>query len=130
MIDNTSRFLSTVISNRSMIKLFFFKNHTKQTKITKFLVNICKKNNYFINRLSNFIFFILLQSHFFFFINDINYFLKNNFIFVNSRVVINKFYEVKTNDCIKLIKFNSYFDYISNIYKFFKKKISKIKYKQ
>lgn len=130
LLDNTSRFLSTIISNRGAIKFFFFKKHTKQKKITKFLINISKKNNYFISRLSNFIFFILLQSHFFFFINDINYFLKNNFIFVNNKLITSRFYELKPNDCVSLVKFNSYFDYISNIYRFFKKKISKIKYRQ
>ena len=62
--------------------------------------------------------------------NDINFFLKNKFIYVNNKVVSNKFFEVSVNDCIKLITFNSYFDYLSNVYKFFNKKKLKIKYKQ
>ena len=130
MIDNNSKFLSIIMSNRKIIKFIFFKNSTKQKNITKFLVNASKKNNYFLDRVSNFLFFILIQSHFFFFINDINFFLKNKFIFVNNKNVSNKFFELKVNDCIKLVSFNSYFDYISNIYKFFKKKKSKIKYKR
>ena len=130
MIDNNSKFLSIIMSNRKIIKFIFFKNSTKQKNITKFLVNVSKKNNYFLDRVSNFLFFTLIQSHFFFFINDINFFLKNKFIFVNNKNISNKFFELKVNDCIKLVSFNSYFDYLSNIYKFFKKKKSKIKYKR
>jgi hypothetical protein len=129
-IDNNSRYLSTIISNRKIIKFVFFKKHTKQKKITKFLINVSKKNNFFLDRISNFLFLILIQSHFFFFLNDINYFIKNKFVYVNNKLVSNKFFEIKVNDCIKLITFNSYFDYISNIYKFFNKKKTKIKYKQ
>ena len=129
-IDNTSRFLSIIISNRNVIKSIFFKKHTKQKKITKFLINISKKNNYSFNRISNFIFLTLIQSHFFFFINDINFFLQNKFVCVNNKPVTNKFFEIKVNDCIKLVNFNSYYDYLKNIYKYFEKKKSKIKYKQ
>ena len=130
MINNNSRFLSTIISNRRVIKLIFFKKHTKQKNITKFLTGVAGKNNHFMNRASNFLFFILIQSHFFFFINDLNYFLAKKFIYVNNRNVSNKFFELGVNDNIKLITFNSYFDYISSVYKFFNKKKSKIKYKQ
>ena len=129
-IDNNSRYLSTIISNRKIIKFVFFKKHTKQKKITKFLINVSKKNNFFLDRISNFLFLIIIKSHFFFFLNDINYFIKNKFVYVNNKLVSNKFFEIKVNDCIKLITFNSYFDYISNIYKFFNKKKTKIKYKQ
>lgn len=66
-IDNNSRYLSTIISNRKIIKFVFFKKHTKQKKITKFLINASKKNNFFLDRISNFLFLILIQSHFFFF---------------------------------------------------------------
>jgi hypothetical protein len=130
MIDNNSRFLKTIISNRKVIKSIFFKKYTKQKNLTKFLVNISKTNNYSINRISNFLFFILIQSHFFFFINDINFFLQNKFVYVNNNIVSNKFFELKINDCVKLVKFNSYFDYMKSIYKFFKKKKQKIKYKR
>ena len=129
-IDNNSRYLSTIISNRKIIKDIFFKRNTKQRKITKFLINISKKNNFFFTRMSNFLFLILIQSHFFFFLNDINFFLKNKFIYVNNKIVSNKFFELKVNDSVKLVTFNSYFDYLSNIYKFFSKKKLKIKYKQ
>jgi hypothetical protein len=129
-IDNTSRFLSIIISNRNIIKSLFFKKHSKQKNITKFLINISKKNNYSFNRVSNFLFLVLIQSHFFFFTNDINFFLKNRFIYVNNKFITNKFFEVKVNDCIKLVSFNSYYDYLKNIYKYFEKKKSKIKYKQ
>ena len=129
-IDNTSRFLSVIISNRSAVKFVFFKKHTKQKNITKFLINVSRKNNFALDRISNFLFFVLIQSHFFFFLNDINFFIKNNFIFVNNKAITTKFYELKVNDCIKLVNFNSYYDYILNIYKLFEKKKSKIKYKQ
>lgn len=129
-IDTNSRFLSTIISNRKVIKFIFFKKHTKQKNITKFLINSAKKHNNFLDKMSNFLFLILIQSHFFFFINDINYFLKNKFIYVNNKVTQNKFFELKVNDCVKLVTFNSYFDYLSNVYRFFNKKVLKIKYKQ
>ena len=130
LIDNTSRFLTTIISNRKIVKFIFFKKFTKQKKLTKFIINISKKNNFFSSRLSNFLFTILIQCQFFFFINDINFFLKNKFITVNNNIVTNKFFELNLGDSIKLVCFNSYFDYISKIFKFFKKKISKLKYKR
>jgi hypothetical protein len=129
-IDNTFKFLSTIINNRKIIKDIFFKKSTKQKKITKFLLNISKKNNSISSRLYNFIFIVLIQSQFFFFINDVNFFLKNKFIYVNNKVVSKKFFEIKVNDCIKLVRLKSYYRYMKRIYKFFKKKISKIKYKQ
>lgn len=130
MIANNSRFLSTIISNRRVIKFLFFKKHTKQKNITKFLVGAASKNNYFMCRVSNFLFFTLIQSHFFFFIGDVNYFIAKKLVHVNNKNTLNKFFEVKVNDSIKLITFNSYFDYTNNVYKFFNKKKSKIKYKQ
>jgi hypothetical protein len=129
IIDNTFKFLSVIISNRKIIKNIFFKKYTRQRKITKFMINISKKNNFSLNRMYNFLFIILIQSQFFFFLNDINFFLQNKFIYVNNKIISNKFFEVSVNDCIKLVKFNSYYDYISRIHKFFKKKIAKIKYK-
>ena len=47
-----------------------------------------------------------------------------------NKPITNKFYELHPNDLIRLTITNCYFDYIFNVYKFFKKKISKIKYKQ
>lgn len=129
-IDNNSRFLRTIISSREVIKSVFFKRKTKQIKVTKFIVNLTKKNNYNIHKVSNFLMFILLQTHLFFFAKDANHFLKSKFIYVNNTQVSNRFFEVKINDTIKLVTFNSYFDYVSRVYKFFKKKRGKIKYKQ
>lgn len=129
-IDNTSRFLSTLINSRKIIKNIFFKKFSRQKKITKFLVNIYKKNNFSFNKVYNFIYTVLIQSQFFFFIRDVDFFLKSKFIYVNNKIVCNKFFELNINDCIALIRSKKYFRYTKRIYKFFKKKIAKIKYKQ
>jgi len=129
IIDNTFKFLNVIINNRKIIRNIFFNKFTRERKITKFLVNFSKKNNNSINRFYNFLFIILIQSQFFFFINDINFFLKGGFIFVNNKIVCNRFFEVKINDCVKLVRYNTYYDYISRVHKFFKKKIAKMKYK-
>jgi hypothetical protein len=129
-VDNNSRFLSTVSANRDVIKSIFFRKHTRQKNITKFLVNLSKKNNHLIGRMSNFLSFVLVQSHFFFFISDANHFIKKKLVYVNGRTVLNKFFEVKINDRIGLVTFNSYFDYIYSIFKYFKKKKAKIKYRR
>ena len=130
IIDNKFKFLSLIINNRKIIKNIFFKKFTRQKKITKFIINISKKNNYLSNRLYNFLFVILIQSQFFFFIKDVDFFLKNKFIYVNNKNISKKFFEVKINDYIRVIKSKSYYRYIIRIRKFFKKKISKIKYRQ
>lgn len=130
LYNTSKRFLKVVFSNRQVFKNIFFKKFTKQKKITKMLNYFGKKKNYINNNINKYLFLILLRSHFFFFINDVNFFIKNSYVVVNGLVVKNKFFEVKTGDCIQLINSKLYFDYIFKVYKYFKKKVSKIKFKR
>jgi hypothetical protein len=126
----SKRFLKVIFSNRKTIKNFFFKKFTKQTKITRFIKSISKEKHRSDNLMNNYIFLILLRSHIFFFIDDVSFFLKKGFIMVNGTVVKNKFSEVKLGDYIQIIRSNIYYDYLKRVHKFFRTKISKIKFKR
>ena len=126
----SNRFLKVIFSNRKIIKNFFFKKFTKQKKITRFLQSISLKKDNFSLTLNNFLVTNLLRSHIFFFINDVNFFLKKSFVMVNGSVTNNKFFELKKGDCVQVVRSNYYYNYIKKIYKFFKKKISKMKFKR
>jgi hypothetical protein len=124
------KLLKTTFFNRNVFKYFFLKKFSRQKKITKLIQQFSKKKQYIHNYFNSYLFFILLRSHFFFFLDDVNFFLKKSFVLVNGVVVKNKFFELKQGDCVQIVNSNQYFDYIYNIYSFFKNKIKKIKYKK
>lgn len=51
---------------------------------------------------------VLLRSHFVFGIHDLNYFVNNNFIYVNNKVTTDKLKRLKESDKINLV-FNKYY---------------------
>ena len=65
----------------------------------------------------------------FFFFDDANFFLSKKYVYVNNNIVTNKFFELKVNDILRLVIARRYLFYIKRIYKFFKKKVRKMKYK-
>ena len=115
-------------ANRRVFKTFFLKPFSRQKNITRLLQHFSKKKQNINQVFNSYLSFVLIRSHFFFFLEDVNFFLKKNFILVNGVVVKNKFFELKPNDCIQLVNSDRYYDYVFHIYKFFKKKIRKMKY--
>ena len=101
--------------------------------MNRFLKKISKVT--FINYLNLFEFSIknvLLNSGFFLNRNDVYYFLKNKFVFVNNKIISDVNYTVKKNDIVN-IYFNKYYyflyrKYLNNLnlnkYNFFFKKVS------
>jgi len=126
----SNKIFKTIYNNRKTFKLFFLKKFSKQRKVTSLLTNIVKKKHNILKIFNNYLFILLLRSHFFFFYTDVNFFLKKNFVFVNGSVVTNKFFEVQVGDCIQIVKSDYYYDYISNINRFFKVKMKKLKYRR
>lgn len=126
----SNKFLKVIFSNRKIFKLFFFKQFSKQKRTTKLIQHLTKKKQYINQSINSYISFVLIKSHFFFSLGDINFFLRKSLVLVNGIVVKNKFFELKINDCIQIANSNCYFDYIFCIYKFFKRKIRKMKYRR
>ena len=126
----TNKILKTIFLNRRVIKNFFFKKFSRQSKITQFINNISKKNKNLFDVFNTYLLFILVRSHLFFFIEDVKFFLKVGFVKVNGLIQKNKFFELKCNDCIQLVNSNFYYDYFVNINNFFYKKLKKLKYKR
>lgn len=122
------KLLKTLYANRRVFKTFFLKPFSRQKNITRLLQHFSKKKQNINQVFNSYLSFVLIRSHFFFFLEDVNFFLKKNFILVNGVVVKNKFFELKPNDCIQLVNSDRYYDYVFHIYKFFKKKIRKMKY--
>ena len=105
-------------------KLFFYKNNRQ---ILKFILKKNKKRDYFINKfikkiskssiINSFTFFefsitnVLLNSNFFLNKNDVYYFIKNNFVYINNKVVSNINTLVKKNDLISVC-YNKYYYFL------------------
>jgi len=131
--DFIERKLSFFKNNRKILKNIFKKNKKIEFYMNRFLKKISKIN--FINYLNLFEFSIkniLLNSGFFLNRNDVYYFLKNKFVFVNNKIISDVNYTVKKNDIVN-IYFNKYYyflyrKYLNNLnlnkYNFFFKKIS------
>ncbi len=107
--------------NRSILKDLFFSKFIKQKKITKF-VHIFKhfpiKKIIFFFEFS--LFNILIQSHFLVFKKDVIFFLKNNLVFVNGRVVSNKFFFLGVGDRVQLVLNNEYYFFFRSFNKILK----------
>ena len=107
--DFVERKLSYFKNNRKMLKNIFKKNKKIEFYVSKFLKKISKIK--FLNYLNSFEFSIvsiLINSGFFLNKNDIFFFIKNKFIFVNNINLINNNYIVKKNDLIH-INVNKYY---------------------
>ena len=56
--------------------------------------------------------------------------MRKSFVKVNGVVVNNKFFELKKGDCVQIVRSVFYYDYVKRIYKFFRQKVSKLKFKR
>jgi hypothetical protein len=107
-------------NNRKILKNIFKKNKKIEHNISKFFKKMSKINN--LNYLNMFEFSIsniLLNSHFFLNKNDINFFIKNRYIFINNKVISNLNYELNKGDVINICYNKFYYflyrKYINNL---------------
>lgn len=112
--------------NRSIVKDLFFHKFIKQKKLTKFFSNFKNSGINKILKMFEFsLFNITIQSHFVVFKKDVNYFIKNGFIFVNTVPVRNNFFILKIGDRVQVILNKNYYRYI----RIFTKTIKNLSYK-
>jgi len=107
--------------NRSILSTLFFSKFTRQKKITKF-ISIFK--HFSIKKIIQFfefsLFNILIQSHFFIFKKDVIFFLKNGFVFVNGKPVLNKFFFLNIGDRVQITLNSDYYFFFRNFSKVLK----------
>lgn len=108
--------------NRKIFNFFFKRKRLKrQHRVSKYFINFLNKTskvllNSYEFKLSH----ILIKSHFFNNMLDSVFFIKNGFILVNDKIVLDSNFLIKAGDCIRLVnntKFNYYFFYRKNLVK-------------
>ena len=72
----------------------------------------------------------MIKSHFFFFYDDSKFLIKKGLVYINGFVNKNFMLFLKIGDRVQVILCLVYFQYIKNINKFFKNKITFLKYKR
>ena len=122
-------FFKTLIKSRKTLRhLFFLKPRTRQSKITKTIIDIdnfsVPQNRFFEYSLFN----ILLRSYFFFFVAYINYVLCKNYIRVNNKIAYKYNQVLGLGDCIQLPLTTNYFRFFKKCKRFFKAKIKLLRY--
>ena len=118
-------FFKTLLRSRKFFKSFFFlSKRTRQQKITK-SINVTKSNRFFKNSLYEFTLLnCILRSHICLFVSDVLKLIRNNFIYLNGRLITEFDVLVSEGDCIQF-KLNSFlYKYILFSKKFLKKKLS------
>lgn len=103
-------------TNRDILSFFIKKKIKNKTKFNKIIKNLIKKPLYdFIMHFEFSLKNVLLRSQFFFNENDINFFVKNNYILKNNKFVsnLNNFLTVGDRISIKFNKF--YFFYYRSV---------------
>ena len=123
-------FFKKLKQNINFLKSIFFKKKSIKKKITNFHKKLKKKNFFFLKNFDKLIFLTLIKSHFFFFYEDSKFFLKKGLVYLNGFVNKNFMIFLKVGDRVQIIYCLVYFQYIKNINKFFKKKITFLKYKR
>lgn len=103
-------------SNRNLLKYFFLKNKKRKHYLNKFFKKFSKLNNInYFDCLEFSLKNILLNSNFFLSIKDINFFLKNGFIYLNNKLAKNINKNIKKNDIISIV-FNKYYYFLYKNY--------------
>jgi ribosomal protein S4 len=119
-----------ILENYKLIKKLFFNKFAKNKKIMKFLkLNKTQPSNQLFVKLEFHLFNILLRSHLVFFLNDLFFFIKNNYIYVNGNIVNNPFFKINVGDRIQLIIFKNYYLFFKSNLLIFYKNLFKIKLK-
>jgi hypothetical protein len=115
-------FFSILIKTRSFFSnLLFNKKYKRQGELTNYFLKIGKYN--FLKTNPTSLFIILLKSQFFLFSNDVLYFLKNGYVFLNRVCVFLLTKTISVNDVIQLQLRSNYFLYFKKVKIFFKKKL-------
>lgn len=95
--------------NRNILRYFLKSKLNRQFKFNKFVKNLIKKPMFnFVYLFEYKLINILIKSQFFFNHRDANFFIKNNFVYVNGFVVNNPNYLIKPFDVLSL-SFNKYY---------------------
>jgi ribosomal protein S4 len=123
-------FLKSKIKNINLLKTFFFKNELIKKKLDNFLNNIGKSNGSFYKNINRTLYINLIRAHFFFFINDIKFFIKQKFIFINGKTTSNPLHLVKLGDVIQIPLIKKYFKYQKSTLLYFKQKLKFLKYQR
>jgi hypothetical protein len=103
-IDYKKKFNTIFKSNREIIKIFFFKlKKIRQFRLSKYLSSILKKNCIsFLLNLQLSIKYVLLHTKFIFLENQLNYFKRNNLIFLNGVLTQNFNKSLKVGDRLQI----------------------------
>lgn len=114
--DFVERKLFYFKNNRKILKNIFKKNKKIENHMNKFLKKISKTN--LLNYLNTFEFSllnVLLNSGFFLNKNDIFFFIKNKYVYINNKVITNINYEINKGDIINLC-YNKYYFFLYRKY--------------
>jgi len=114
--DFVEKKLSIFKNNRKILKNIFKKNKKIDFYVNKFFKKFSKMNNYnFMNVFEFSISNILLNSQFFLNKNDVFFFIKNKYVYVNNKSIFNINYEVNKGDIVNIC-FNKYYFFLYRKY--------------
>ena len=117
LYDLKKKFLKNFFEYRNFLNFILnlkslkFKSYFKKINIMKFFF-IKKSYNLFYYNLKHVLLFLKLFLNY----SDLNFFLKNNFIFLNRALITNDKF-LNKNDIIEIIYFKFYFIYLFKIFK-------------
>lgn len=118
-------FFKTLIKSRNFLKHFFFlTKRERQSKITK-TINVTKNNYLFKNCVYEYTLLnLVLRSHICLFVSDALKLIKNNFVYINGRLVTDYNLIISEGDCIQFKTHTLLYKYILFSKKILKKKLS------
>lgn len=97
-----------ILENRKIVNIFLF-NRTNAKKITKYFSKRLKLSTLKLFRtFKNMVFFILFSTKLIFSIRDLMFFISNELVFLNKKLIKNYFCVTTKNDIIAII-YNKYF---------------------
>lgn len=114
--DFVEKKLFYYLNNRKIFKNIFQKNKKKEYYLNKFFKKIIKnKSKNFINFFEFSIKNILLISNFLLSKKDLNFFIINNYVYLNNNLLSNINYILKKNDIVSII-YNKYYYFLYKNY--------------
>jgi len=114
--DFSEKKLFYYLNNRKILKNIFKKEKKKEYYLNKFLKKIIKnKNKKFVDFFEFSVKNILLISNFILSKKDLNFFINNNYIYLNKKILRNNNYILKINDIISIV-FNKYYYFLYKNY--------------
>jgi len=114
--DFVERKLFYFKNNRKFLKNIFKKNKKIKHYMNKFLKKISKSSYFnFLNKFEFSISNILLNSGFFLNKNDISFFIKNKYVFINNKVITDINKEINKGDIINIC-YNKYYYFLYRKY--------------